>query len=157
MKVEHGDTYWNIDIPKVEKYYGAKFVGEFPVPTPFPDGDNYLDIPAAIFWRPENLRTANFSEYFGLINPEGKGKFTVFNAKYITNYIFNGLKKNNSIIYSRYRHDFRGFIENEEGGPYVDGGFDYFKYGGDLTDTEIVRLQVVEGIITELPPKEKTK
>jgi hypothetical protein len=50
---------------------------------------------------------------------------------------FNALQIGDDIIYSRYRHDYR-----EYNGAMVDGGRDYFRWGGDTGVP--VKLQVVK-------------
>lgn len=48
-------------------------------------------------------------------------------------------KKCGDIIFSRSRHDFRYC---SCGAIFVDGGFDYFRYGGDFADMESVKILV---------------
>jgi len=48
-------------------------------------------------------------------------------------------KKCNTTIYSRTRHDFR-YCACES--CFVDGGRDYFRYGGNFEDFDIVELDI---------------
>lgn len=51
--------------------------------------------------------------------------------------LFN--RKNNTLIFSRFRHDFF-----EHGGVFVDGGRDYMRYGGsDMKETVVVKLNLL--------------
>lgn len=149
-KINLGDSYWKLDIPKLERQYGATYVGEFPIVV----NDIPIGYPASVFWRPEHLRTSQLKEYIGLFKPQSNGSITCMDAGYITEYIFNGLQLGDEVIYSRWGHDYRGFdsliVPGEDyKGPAIDGGWDYCKTN-NIGDAKLVRLQVVEGIITIL-------
>jgi hypothetical protein len=64
--------------------------------------------------------------------------------------VFKGIEAEGEVIYSRYRHDYRSGVN----GTFVDGGRDYFRYGGDkFEDYNIVsfkvnrdRLEIIDAI-----------
>lgn len=148
-KINLGDNYWGFDIEKVKKYYNAEYVGDFPYPMP---SGGFYDFPLSIFYQTHTKQ--EHAPYFGLYlrHKELGNKKTPYitKASYITEYIFNGLQAGDEIIYSRFRHDYRGFDSFPKSGAIVDGGFDYFKWSPGTINATPVRLQVKEGKIIVL-------
>jgi hypothetical protein len=105
----------------------------------------YLDFGASVgyvCWCPKPRE--GFSNcYFGISTRSGRAM--IYNADKVAEGIWGGLLHvpSGEVIFSRYRHDFRGF---SFGGPDVDGGRDYVRIVGDLTsDYRQVRLRCVDG------------
>lgn len=151
MRIDHGTNFWGIDIHKMEKYYGSTYVGDFPVI----EGNVMHTVPASVFYRPKEKVTPNNHQYFGMWKPDLDGYMSVFNASYVTEYIFNGLQMDKTIIYSRFEDDCRTFegSDLDKSIPWIKGGWKSCEIGGDMTRAQKVRLQVQDGIITILPPK----
>lgn len=141
MIVTHPNNTLNLDIGSVEKYYGAKFVGEFP----FPVGDSFADKPVCIFHRPPKLVGANTPEYFAIKSVHKKPfglEYGVSEASYVTEYIFNGLELNGEVIYSRFETDKASFDDDN----WIEGGFSSCEHKGG----SLVRLQVQDGVVVIL-------
>ena len=127
-------------IENIELEYNAKYVLE----TDLRSKDQYS---GAMFWA--NRPAAIF--YTEKAHPRGSNYFALFfrgdtlfiaDGLYsVKDVVFQGLEAEGVVEYSRYRHDYRE-VKN---GAYVDGGRDYFKYGGDnFDDYNIVKFKVVE-------------
>jgi len=141
MKV---DTTCSFIKPKMievfEKQYNAKYILE----TDLLGTDQYSGVtfwgnkPAAIFYT-EKAHPKG-SNYFALYF-RGDSLMITDGLPSIKDVVFQGLEAEGEVVYSRYRHDFR----EGKNGAYVDGGRDYFKYGGDkFEDYNIVKFKVVE-------------
>jgi len=109
----------------IEKHYKATYVLE----TCAKDGrGNWCNFPAAIFYtekaHPEG------SNYFALYVNEDKEMMIANGSTAVQDVLFKGIEIEGRVTYSRYRHDYRG-AGNE---AFVDGGRDYFRYGGDKFD-----------------------
>lgn len=126
-------------IENIELEYNAKYVLE----TDLRGKDQYS---GAMFWA--NKPAAIF--YTEKAHPRGSNYFALFfrgdtliiaDGLYsVKDVVFQGIEAEGVVEYSRYRHDFRE-VKN---GAYVDGGRDYFKYGGDsFHDYNIVKFVVV--------------
>lgn len=146
-------NFHKLDIPKMEKYYGATYVGDFPLP----EGEGFAEKPIAIFWRPEKLRTSQYPEYFGIVHVEYSTYFKTAmykttDAGYIVDYIFNGLEHDGKIVYSHYKDHIAGHRLSEESDDAVciQGGFDFCEWDAMGTDAKLVRLQVQGPAITKL-------
>jgi hypothetical protein len=145
-KIQQAENTLKLEISALEKYYGAKYVGEFPLP----DGEGFADSPASIFWRPKTIRTSNQTEYFGITGvikrPFGNN-YSVVDAGYITGYIFNGLQHGKTVKYSRFEADRQSF-PNE---AYIEGGFSRREWdAGTNKAATLVRLRVIDGAIAIL-------
>lgn len=131
-------------IKKIEAAYNCKYVMESCCRGK--DG-HWVNMPCAIFYTEEKHATgSNYMAMF--LGPDGK-HLSVADGISATE-PFNGLMaKDDTIIYSHYRHDFRKYD-----GLFIDGGRDYLKCGGQLIDeARQVRLKVVDGEITLLVDK----
>lgn len=143
MKVNTtSELFYADQISKIEEHYNAKYVFE----SCLKNGDgNWANFPVAIF-------------YTDTPHPEGSNYFALWKSEHglrITNAIsavegitYAGLEAEDEVIYSHYRHDFRV----GKNGAFVDGGRDYFRYGGDKHDDyNIVNFKVVGGCIEIVP------
>ena len=131
-------------IKKIEKKYNAKYVLE----TDLLGTDQYSGVtfwgnkPAAIFYTEEAHPKG--SNYFALYL-RGDSFMITDGLPSIKDVVFAGLEAEGEVVYSRYRHDFR----THKNGAYVDGGRDYFKYGGDpFDDYNIVKFKVEKNNLT---------
>lgn len=127
-------------IKNVEKKYKAKYILEscLLVTDKFSGVRFWADFPAAIFYT-EKAHPQG-SNYFALYF-KGDTPMITDGLRSIKDVVFQGLEAEGEVVYSRFRHDFRA-VKN---GAFVDGGRDYFKYGGDrLSDYNVVKFKVVE-------------
>lgn len=123
-------------IEKVEKKYNAKYVLETCVKGT--DG-NWFNWPAAIFYT-EEAHPAG-SNYFALYRNSCGESMIANGLSAVDGIVFAGIEVEGVVTYSRYRHDNRAC----HNGVFVDGGRDYFKYGGDnFNDYNVVRFKVVK-------------
>lgn len=127
-------------IQKLEKQYNAKYILETDLlgKDQFSGATFWANKPAVIFYtekaHPEG------SNYFALYF-RGDSLMITDGLPSIKDVVFLGLEAESEVIYSRYRHDFR----EGKNGAFVDGGRDYFKYGGDkFEDYNIVKFKVVK-------------
>lgn len=116
-----------------------KYAGTYVFESCLKDKDGkWLNFPAAIF-------------YTDKAHPEGSNYFAMFilhgclmiadGITAVKNVVYTGLEAEDQVVYSRYRHDFRSL----KNGAYIDGGRDYFRYGGDsFNDYNVVRFKVVK-------------
>ena len=94
--------------------------------------------PAAIFYTEKaHPRGSNyFALYF-----DGDTLMITDGLPSIKDVVFKGIEAEDEVVYSRYRHDYRA----GKNGAFVDGGRDYFRYGGDkFEDYNIVSFRVVK-------------
>ena len=117
-------------INKIEEMYNAKYVFESCIKT---KRDGWCNFPVAIFYT--ETPHPQGSNYFGI--------YTYDNQIMITNGIsaseeFEGLQVGESVIYSRYRHDYREYKDVA-----VDGGRDYLKVVGNINHKH-VKIKVVK-------------
>ena len=113
------------NIKNIEKHYKATYVLE----TCAKDrSGGWANFPAAIFYtetaHPEG------SNYFALYVTEDRQLMIANGLSAVNNVVFQGLEAEGVVTYSRYRHDYR----DAGNGAFVDGGRDYFRYGGDKFD-----------------------
>ena len=127
---------WSLkQIKIIEKKYQGRYVLESCLKGK--DGE-WLNFPAAIFYtekaHPEG------SNYFALFNmPFPDERLMISNGLSAIEQPIKGLLIDGVILYSRYRHDFREFH-----GINIDGGRDYFKYGGErMNEAKKVCITVV--------------
>jgi len=134
MKIlNESSIYKPAGIKIVEDKMNAKYVCESCLRNR--DG-GWANVPVAIFYT--ELAHPEGSNYFGIYN-NIDGRTTITNAISATE-PFSGLLIDNEVVYSRYRHDFRG-----HNGIFVDGGRDYLRFGGERIDqAEIVKIQIVK-------------
>ena len=125
----------------IEEKYNAKYVLE----SDLLGTDQYSGVtfwgnkPAAIFYTKEAHPKG--SNYFALFH-RGDSFMITDGLPSIKDVVFQGLEAEGEVIYSRYRHDFR----EGKNGAFVDGGRDYFRYGGDkFDDYNVVKFKIVDG------------
>lgn len=122
------------NIKSIEKHYKATYVLE----TCAKDRNGgWCNFPAAIFYtetaHPEG------SNYFAVYLNDGKEVMIANGLSAVDNVVFKGIETEGVVTYSRYRHDYR----TGHNGAFVDGGRDYFRYGGDkFDDYNIVQFVV---------------
>lgn len=122
-------------IKKIEKHYNAKYVLESCLK---PKDSGWLNFPAAIFYT-EKAHPAG-SNYMAIFK-EGHDLVIADGITAVKDVIYEGLEAEGEVIYSRYRWDGR----SGKNGAFVDGGRDYFRYGGDrFDDYNRVKFKVVE-------------
>lgn len=126
------DCIFNID--EVEAKHNCKYVGEFAIKNK--NGCWSEDNCVSVFWQKEPPQLG-YSNYFAL--------FSRNNVVYITSgescvsgEIIGVVAKNNEVIYSRYRHDFR---TSTDGSVFIDGGRDYVKTNSGNT----ISLTILDG------------
>jgi hypothetical protein len=143
--IKFPENNMQLDIPRIEKYYGAKFVGEFP----FPFEDGYLDYPVSIFYRSKETRGKQ-TEYFAIVSSRATRwndfLYGVTDGTYITEYVYNGLQLNEDVVYSRFETD----RQELPGGAFIEGGFTKREWDAGTDGAELVRLQVIDGSIVIL-------
>lgn len=122
-------------IRAIERDYNAKYVLETCLKAK--DG-GWANFPAAVFYTDEPHPQG--SNYFAMYFHEGDLMITDALPS-IKDVIFEGLEAEGEVVYSRYRHDYR----EGKNGAFVDGGRDYFRYGGDrFDDYHRVKFKVVK-------------
>ena len=138
MKLKNECTFLSRGaIELIEKKYNAKYVLETDLKA---KGGGWANWPGAIFYtekaHPEG------SNYFAIYRDLDENGFMITNGlPSIQDVVFQGLEAEGEVIYSRYRHDYR----EGKNGAFVDGGRDYFRYGGDsYNDYNIVEFKVVK-------------
>jgi hypothetical protein len=139
MKVKTECSFLNPEsVKKVEEKYNAKYVLESCVKLRTGDWANF---PTAIFYT-EKAHPQG-SNYFALYY-DGSDLMITDGLSAVQDVIFEGLEAEGEVIYSRYRWDSRG----GKNGAFVDGGRDYFRFGGDsFNDYNRVKFRVIEGQI----------
>ena len=123
-------------IVDIEKMYNARYVFETCLRA---REGGWANFPAAVFYQATSYPGG--SNYFALYY-DMNGKLYITDAgPSIIDEEFKGLEFEDEVIYSRYRHDYRA----GKNGAFVDGGRDYFRYGGDdFDDYNIVAFKVVD-------------
>lgn len=122
------------DIKKIEEKYHAKYICESCTGVRTTDNGNtvWSDIPSAIFYT--DTPHPKGSHWFAItyIHPQTfiSNAISVVGIK-----IFGIVAKDNTIIYSRYRHDYR---YSSDGSVWIDGGRDYTRHSGG----QIVALKI---------------
>jgi hypothetical protein len=117
------------NITYVEKKYGATFIGDFPVKL---KNGNWGQA-GAVFYQPNPDVSKGHTNYFGLaITDTGA---VIYNASYLLDTNFSGVKVGDEYIWSRHVHDYREVL-----GGFIDGGFDYFRHSVPL-DTVMLKIE----------------
>lgn len=131
-----------INIPAVEKRYGAQFVGDFCIKT---KSNGWSEEPIAIFYQPNPDVSKGHKHYFGLF-VRGDVIYITDGTSAFSEPIVGLVTRSGEVIFSRYRHD---FVQRE--GIFIDGGRDYVRCGGDIAGVKRVhvvpngaKLEVVE-------------
>ena len=140
MQIDTKCSFIKPEMIKVfEREYNAKYILE----TDLRGKDVFSGImywanrPAAIFYTEKaHPRGSNyFALYF-----DGDTLMITDGLPSIKDVVFKGIEAEGEVVYSRYRHDYR----EGKNGAFVDGGRDYFRYGGDqFNDYNIVKFKVV--------------
>ena len=122
-------------IKDIEEKYAATYVFEACIKDA---KGKWLNFPAAIFYT--NKAHPEGSNYFAMFMLHGH-PMIADGITAVENVLYTGLEAEDQVVYSRYRHDFRSL----NNGAYIDGGRDYFRYGGDsFNDYNVVRFKVVK-------------
>lgn len=141
MKIDTKCTFLNEkQIKKIEEKYNAKYLLESDLlaKDKFSGATYWANRPGAIFYT-EKAHPQG-SNYFALYF-DGSNLMITDGLPSIKDVIFKGIEAEDEVVYSRYRHDCR----SGKNGAFVDGGRDYFRYGGDkFEDYNIVSFRVVE-------------
>lgn len=118
-KLEHHyEVLSREQVSKVEKLKDALYVGEFSLKHV--KGGGWTNLPYAVFYQEEPHPRG--SNYFGLVD-YGDGLRVVDAKSAAEPTVWQGVKlSNGKILYSAYRHDFRG-----SGDYFVDGGPEYIR------------------------------
>jgi len=121
-------------IKKIETQYNATYVLESCAKD---SRGNWCNFPAAIFYT-ENAHPDG-SNYFALYVNDSRELMIANGITAVDDVVFKGIEAEGEVTYSRYRHDYRAALN----GAFVDGGRDYFRYGGDqFEDYNIVSFKV---------------
>ena len=139
--INHGERYWKaLAIPKIEDKYKAKFVGEFSINQ----GAGWTEFPVALFY--QETPPEGYDQYFGIyIKNENMGVYIVSGQSAADTEILGVVSRDNEIIYSRFRHDYR---ISTDGTVMIDGGRDYLKTSGG----PIMRLQIIKDKLVIMGP-----
>jgi hypothetical protein len=135
MKILNESTiFGEKQIAIIEEKYNAKYVFETCLRAR--DG-GWANFPAAVFYQEEAYPGG--SNYFAMYFGEDGNVYITDAGPSIIDEEFTGLEAEGEVVYSRYRHDYRA----GKNGAFVDGGRDYFRYGGDkFDDYNIVKFRV---------------
>jgi len=118
-----------------EREYKAKYLLETCLKA---RNGGWVNFPAAVFYTEE--KHPRGSNYFAIYH-DGDRLMITDALPSINDVEFKGIEAEGEVVYSRYRHDYR----EGKNGAFVDGGRDYFRYGGDrFSDYNIVKFKVVE-------------
>jgi hypothetical protein len=126
MVIDNKCSFLNDEnIKNIEKYYKATYILE----TCAKDrSGGWANFPAAIFYT--EVAHPQGSNYFAVYLNDGKEVMIANGLSAVDNVVFKGIEVEGKVTYSRYRHDYR----DAGNGAFVDGGRDYFRYGGDQFD-----------------------
>ena len=112
-------------IKAIEDHYKASFVGDFCIKA---KGGGWVNMPVAIFYQenPPELSSQGrkCSNYFGMYYAAGGDLMICDGSSAFAEPIAGVVADNGEVIYSRWRHDYRG---SSDGYAIVDGGRDYLK------------------------------
>lgn len=126
-----------LNVEVIEKKYNAKYIGDFPTKTNTGWGGA-----GAVFYQANPDTGKGHTHLFGLFRyPDDT--VVIYDASWLEGYVFSGLDIDGEYIWSRDRHDFR-----QKDGSFVDGGFDYFRAGGDLSKR--VNLTIKNGEVVKV-------
>ena len=136
MKIDTKCSFIKPEMIEVfEREYNAKYIIETDLKAK--DG-GWANRPGAIFYT-KNAHPRG-SNYFALYF-NGDTLMITDGLPSIKDVVFKGIEAEGEVVYSRYRHDYR----EGKNGAFVDGGRDYFRYGGDqFNDYNVVKFKVVE-------------
>jgi hypothetical protein len=125
-------------IKKIEELKDAKFLWENSI---LDKNGNWTNFPCAIFWT--KIAHPKGSNFFAMYRNGIAGINPIMIANGITGINpIRGILIDNDIIYSRYVHDYFPYK-----GVVVDGGREYFRYGGErLSEARFVKLCIVASL-----------
>ena len=128
-------------IKLIEEKYNARYVCE----TCFKSiNGEWINQPFTIFWqdKPHPRGSNYFALYFKQSRPNDDMTLMITDGKPVEEQTIAGYKcEDGTIIYSRYRHDYRSHFGNE----FIDGGRDYTRYNGERQN--LVTLKVINGYL----------
>ena len=131
-------------IKTIESAKKMKYVLESCIKDP---KGGWINQPMAIFYQKKpHPRGSNYAALFAETDKDthGVNLFIADGISAVENVIYTGLEAEGEVVYSRFRHDYRA----GKNGAFVDGGRDYFRYGGDrMDDYNVVHFKVVDGKI----------
>lgn len=137
--INHGEPYWDLAIPRIERERNCTYVGEFCINQ----GSGWTVNPVAIFYQ-EEPPVAGYSNYFGIYFSDHYAYITSGQSAVDTE-IIGVVAHNMEVIYSRYRHDYR---ISTDGTVMIDGGRDYTKTNA----SKLVRMKIIKDRLTILGP-----
>lgn len=122
MKLQEVKPYhFNVDgIKMVEHMYKAKYLGPWCKKVK----NGWSDVPVDVFYQPNPDLSQGHSHYFGLYLAADGGIFITDAASAFSEPINGILCPDETVIVSRYRHDYV-----VHGGFFIDGGRDYTRSG----------------------------
>lgn len=115
------ESYWGLDIKKVELRYNAVFMGSWALRT---KGGGWSEQPADIFYSPYPDKSKGHTHYFGIIF-DGPVSYITGGDSAFSQTITGIDNGDGTVSVSRYRHDFTPGLNGA-----IDGGRDYLKVSG---------------------------
>lgn len=128
----------------LEKYYKAKYICETCLHS---IKSGWYNFPVAVFYTPEKHKEGSnymgiFWDYRSFLEEDTKPRIMVTDAITAIGIDMAAVvAKNGDIIYSHYRHDYRG---SDDGSVWIDGGRDYTR-SGLYKDGIFVTLRIEHG------------
>ena len=141
--VDYGDNEIPIDFKKVEERKNAKYVGNFAIKD---SRGNWSESPVQIYWQ-EKPPIEGYSNYFGIFIRGGDVYITSGGS--LEGVIFQGIRCDEKILYSRYRWDNRGALNSRGEHCAIDGGRDYTKITGYPDEHVALQLQGPNMVVIE--------
>lgn len=136
-----------LNVRRIEEHYekqtggAVKFIGQLTCKTARGD---WSERPRAVFWQEKPPRP-EYSNYFGLVVDEHNTVY-ISDGSSVADGTWNGLmdRETGEVVFSRYRHDFRGFESSgADKNAFVDGGRDYGRFGYGDVMPKSVTLKVI--------------
>lgn len=130
-------------IKTIEEKFNVKYVFESCLKNV---KGEWVNFPAAIFYSEQ--AHPDGSNYMAAYI-DGEHIYVTDGQSAVNGVTYAGLEAEGEVVYSRYRHDYR----EGKNGAFVDGGRDYFRYGGDpYDDYHVVKFQIENGeIVIDYP------
>lgn len=135
-----------LNVKKIEEHYekqtggAVKFIGQLTCKT----NRGWTERPRSVFWQEKPPRP-EYSNYFGLVVDEHNTVY-ISDGSSVAEGTWNGMmdRATGEVIFSRYRHDMRGFDSPDaDKEAFVDGGRDYGRYGYGKEMPMSVTLRVI--------------
>lgn len=139
VKVLLDSCLWNVEqIKLIEGKYKAKYVLDACLPG---KNGGWANFPVSIFYM--KMPHPEGSNYFAFFPDPLSSKLTITNGYEAIKDPINGIMIDETVIYSRYRHDYREYKD-----VFIDGGRDYVRIGGDrMFEAKSVMIHVKNGEI----------